>query len=661
VRWVRHTLLFVNHYGTLLDKSTMCDLSNSCGNFGVGWPGNGGVEDAPPIWSPYDRVRDAMRNDDVLGLHGYWPVAGPAYAYKWLAGRHEQCPWQCSIILGECGLDDAVAPGVRALSQEESNHWEVNDYIQFMTGRDRSIVGMRAQGLEHFGFHGLSPNHNEACYIYLEQLKLLDAKLANDWRVQDAMPFTYDFSHPWSTFNTRTDEFMRVFLEYVKQVGGTAGSSLTPTAPGPPYLPPITPPSTEVDVFDLDGNRHAVSWLTENYGISINSDLLKEGTNTRIVQFKAKETLGHQHDNVTGYYSVRLIDENDDPLIGWSMGRTWPDASNGWPNVSAPDNVIYPPGAKEHAVFSITKESGYANWVAGPGDITHNKDGVNKFWCPSHEFGGDVMCGAGLFVHPTGKMIVWVPTFQLLKTAAAPVPIPPVEPPITPIGGIRVRTNSGIVTLSMEEYLLGVIPAEMPAEWNLQALMAQAVLARSYATWYTLNPASVNYDIGSTNQYQVYDPDKLKVQPGDSEVHANYMLRMQRRIIDAEAATRGIVLRDKHGVLRSEYKARCGREMCPECQGEVGTNGQHWPDNACQYGIKELADDGIGWRTIAKYYYKDVYLSDEVPPSGNINITAIRWHTEEAVRDYEKGIEYTQKAHDRLVEHVIPRLYELEF
>ena len=36
--------------------------------------------------------------------------------------------------------------------------------------------------------------------------------------------------------------------------------------------------------------------------------------------------------------------------------------------------------------------------------------------------------------------------------------------------------------LDTEDYLRGVVPSEMPASWNLEALKAQAVAARSYAS-----------------------------------------------------------------------------------------------------------------------------------------------------------------------------------
>ncbi|HEO8420581.1 TPA: hypothetical protein VBX77_002608 [Yersinia enterocolitica] len=38
-----------------------------------------------------------------------------------------------------------------------------------------------------------------------------------------------------------------------------------------------------------------------------------------------------------------------------------------------------------------------------------------------------------------------------------------------------------INTIGMEEYLKGVVPSEMPASWNIEALKAQAIAARTYS------------------------------------------------------------------------------------------------------------------------------------------------------------------------------------
>jgi SpoIID/LytB domain protein len=54
------------------------------------------------------------------------------------------------------------------------------------------------------------------------------------------------------------------------------------------------------------------------------------------------------------------------------------------------------------------------------------------------------------------------------------------------------------VNIPFEDYLKGVVPREMPAEWHLEALKAQAVAARTYADKYgqvTLIDDTINYQV----------------------------------------------------------------------------------------------------------------------------------------------------------------------
>lgn len=71
-----------------------------------------------------------------------------------------------------------------------------------------------------------------------------------------------------------------------------------------------------------------------------------------------------------------------------------------------------------------------------------------------------------------------------------------------PAGTTTVRTT---VTTTMREYLRSVVPSEMPASWNIEAVKAQAVAARTYATQ-EIAAASRPwwYDTCDTTQCQVF-------------------------------------------------------------------------------------------------------------------------------------------------------------
>jgi len=69
-------------------------------------------------------------------------------------------------------------------------------------------------------------------------------------------------------------------------------------------------------------------------------------------------------------------------------------------------------------------------------------------------------------------------------------------------GGLLLKAAKGGVSavnvLDLEDYLRGVVPAEMPSGWPLEALKSQAVVARTYAAA-RINPGSY-YDLCATDQ-----------------------------------------------------------------------------------------------------------------------------------------------------------------
>ncbi|MFC6592351.1 SpoIID/LytB domain-containing protein [Deinococcus lacus] len=77
---------------------------------------------------------------------------------------------------------------------------------------------------------------------------------------------------------------------------------------------------------------------------------------------------------------------------------------------------------------------------------------------------------------------------------------------VTYRGGVLLRAEGnrvqGINVVDIEDYLRGVVPAEMPALWPDAALQAQAVVARTYVTS-RVNPKQP-YDICATQNCQMY-------------------------------------------------------------------------------------------------------------------------------------------------------------
>ena len=81
------------------------------------------------------------------------------------------------------------------------------------------------------------------------------------------------------------------------------------------------------------------------------------------------------------------------------------------------------------------------------------------------------------------------------------------------------RSNGDVINLDIEEYLIGVVGAEMPASFNIEALKAQAIVARTY----TLKKIANNQILTDTVSTQVYkDNFQLKdIWKGDFDKYYN--------------------------------------------------------------------------------------------------------------------------------------------
>ncbi|HLA61953.1 MAG TPA: SpoIID/LytB domain-containing protein [Nitrospiraceae bacterium] len=70
-----------------------------------------------------------------------------------------------------------------------------------------------------------------------------------------------------------------------------------------------------------------------------------------------------------------------------------------------------------------------------------------------------------------------------------------------------VRRDKGFLVINrvdIEEYVKGVVPAEVSSTWHPEMLKAQAVAARTYALYQQMLSATRDYDVASTVQDQVY-------------------------------------------------------------------------------------------------------------------------------------------------------------
>ena len=72
----------------------------------------------------------------------------------------------------------------------------------------------------------------------------------------------------------------------------------------------------------------------------------------------------------------------------------------------------------------------------------------------------------------------------------------------SPTPGSTARDTVNV--LPLERYLQGVVPLEVPATWSPEAVRAQAVAARTYASYERAHPRARHYQVCDTTSCQVY-------------------------------------------------------------------------------------------------------------------------------------------------------------
>lgn len=110
---------------------------------------------------------------------------------------------------------------------------------------------------------------------------------------------------------------------------------------------------------------------------------------------------------------------------------------------------------------------------------------------------------------------------------------------------ITIKRSSGLITnIEVEEYVIGVVGAEMPASFNEEALKAQAIIARTYAIS-LLNKGKILTDTSTTQNYK--DNNELKKMWG-----ANYN-KYYQKIKNAVNNTKGLYLTYDGKIIDAVY------------------------------------------------------------------------------------------------------------
>ncbi|KJS85462.1 MAG: hypothetical protein JM58_08460 [Peptococcaceae bacterium BICA1-8] len=145
---------------------------------------------------------------------------------------------------------------------------------------------------------------------------------------------------------------------------------------------------------------------------------------------------------------------------------------------------------------------------------------------------------------------------------------------ITPMGrAINVFNyqTGKLMTMDFEEYIVGVVAAEMPASFEKEALKVQAVAARTYAYKRLVEPDALIKEYHPQADV-ITSPAICQAWVSDAELKEKWgrldYLKFKKRIVDAVEETRGEILVYQNKLIDPVYHASCGGERT-EDSGDV--------------------------------------------------------------------------------------------
>ncbi len=173
-------------------------------------------------------------------------------------------------------------------------------------------------------------------------------------------------------------------------------------------------------------------------------------------------------------------------------------------------------------------------------------------------------------------------------------------------GKLMIKIMNGrllvINDIDLESYIKGVVPSEMPAAWEYEALKAQAIAARSFALANLGKQAKHGYDLKDNTEDQAY---------GGASSETN-------RTNKAVDETHGLVLTYDMKIISAYYSASAGGmtntqawggnvpylRSVPSFDDNVAKNGHGV--GMSQHGANNLAKQGYNAYQILQYFYQNV-------------------------------------------------------
>lgn len=169
---------------------------------------------------------------------------------------------------------------------------------------------------------------------------------------------------------------------------------------------------------------------------------------------------------------------------------------------------------------------------------------------------------------------------------------------------VSITRDDGVIELELEQYIVGVVASEMPSSFELEALKAQSVAARSFVV-------SRNYQVDDSTASQVYkDENELRL------VFGNEYEERISKIQKAVEATKGEVLYYNNQVINALFFSTSNGQT---------VNSQEYYTNELPYlqAVSSEWDLKVNENAVVETFYSLADLRKLLGVSGPVNISIV--------------------------------------
>lgn len=169
--------------------------------------------------------------------------------------------------------------------------------------------------------------------------------------------------------------------------------------------------------------------------------------------------------------------------------------------------------------------------------------------------------------------------------------------------------------VKLEEYIMGVVPSEMPSRWNIEAHKAQAIAARSYALANLNKHLSKGYNLKDTTEDQAYRGASAESGKTNKAVSDTYGIIMtyNKKVIPAYyCASAGGITKNSGDVWNQDLPYL---HSVPSFDHGLSKNGHGV--GMSQHGANNLAAKGYNAYQILTYFYNNIHFA-RIKPEWNL-------------------------------------------